>query len=199
MASPDIRVLDKTRQHLAQLTSQLANLQNQVLTSPDPLPSWPSLHAQTLILTSHLETLSKFLQNNSSTLSSTAIYPLPAFPGREHEPLLNQLLSKKLTSDVAEWVDEGREIGEEAALGDEREKEGWGELWKWAALEYNQLGREHEWGVDDEEEESDEDEDDGQEMGGVEEEAKEAVKPLSAEQWLRFMTKGEKPVVRPKG
>ena len=120
---------------------------------------------------------------------------MPSYPGREQEPLLNQLLRKKLAPDVADWVDDGEKAGRELAGSKAAE---WRELWTWAAIKGNELARSHEWGADDEEEAEEEDEDDdgdsGDKMEGVEKDgANEDVPSLGAEVWMRFLSKGELP------
>lgn len=77
-----------------------------------------------------------------------AVFPLPSYPGRTQEALLGQLLRKKLEPEVEDWVAEGRQVAEEAGMGDEETRSGMLELWSWAGMAANELARGHEWGGD---------------------------------------------------
>ncbi|KAL9127650.1 MAG: hypothetical protein Q9217_003518 [Psora testacea] len=198
LSGQDFKLLEQTRQRLAQLTSSLSNLQNHLLNS-DPLPPWPSLHTQTLILSHTLSSLSSQLQTNAPFLASTAVYPLPSYPGREQEPLLNQLLRKKLEPGVEEWVEQGRKTGE-AVTGSGRAEE-WRELWVWAGMAGNEQARTHDWGGEGSEESEGEDQEEvGKKMprvGKGEEQVEGAnkgkSKPLSMGEVLGFLNRGEEP------
>lgn len=75
------------------------------------------------------------------------MYPLPSYPGRDQEPLLNQLLRKKLEPGVEDWVEQGRSAGEEAkAIYGVQGVDKIRELWEWAGVAANQQARRHEWG-----------------------------------------------------
>ncbi len=136
--------------------------------------------------------------------------------------MLNQLLRKKLEPHVEDWVEEGRLAGEEVVKEDGgRGRDEITELWEWAGVAANEEARKHEWGGDytaeeieggienvvtglrDEESDEDEDEkDDGKEEDaqsatGESREKKEREegggKPLSMNDVLRFLVKGEEP------
>ncbi|KAL9632709.1 MAG: hypothetical protein Q9164_005147 [Protoblastenia rupestris] len=202
LSAQDIKTLEQTRQRLAQLTSSLSNLQNQIINS-DPLPPWPSLHTQTLILSQTLSSLSTQLQTNSPLLASTIVHPLPSYPGREQEPLLNQLLRKKLEPGVKEWVEQGRKAGEDVVGNNQAEE--WKEFWEWAAMAGNEQARAHEWGGEGSEEESEEGDEEEEESGedkmlgvvkaedGGGEDGKTESKALGIDEVLRFLSKGEEP------
>lgn len=101
---------------------------------------------------------------------------------------------------MAEWVDEGRAAGE-AVVGQAASHQygEWKRLWEWAAVEANDFARSHDWGAEDEEDESDEDEE-GKGKGEVEDNMEVDVhgitnfdpkaRPLEADQWIQFMSKG---------
>ena len=156
-----------------------------------------SLHTLTQILAQSLLSLSSHLQTHSPLLASTAVYPVPSYPGREQEGLLGQLLRKKLEPKVEEWVEQGQKVGEQVVGSDGEE---WRELWEWAAVRGNELARGHEWGGGEESEE--EDEEDGASEGGRRDDRMEGVvegkqdgdaKPLNIDDVLRFLSKGEQP------
>ena len=151
-----------------------------------------------------------------SQLSAIAAYPLPAYPGREEEGLLSQLLRKKLEVGVEEWVQDGRETGEQVLLGPEKgigageEAEAWRSLWEWAGVEANGVAREYDWGGD-LDDESEEENADGNEEGKADEKdgggangvnlGEEGLmggagdggggKPVPLDDILRFMARGE--------
>ena len=137
--------------------------------------------------------------------------------------MLNQLLRKKFEPHVEDWVDEGRLAGEEVVKEKDDGGGGRDEiieLWEWAGMAANEQARKHEWGGDytleeieggienvvtglRDEEESDEEEGDGEEKrdaGSAGEEGREKKKveegggkPLSMDEMLRFLVKGEEP------
>ncbi len=199
LTAADIKTLEQTRQRLSQLTSSLATLQNQILNS-DPLPPWTSLQSQTQILSHSLLTLSS-ITSSSPSLQKIIAYPLPSYPGRTQEGLLNQLLRKKLEPGVEDWVDSGLQEGEKVA-GDSddggKEPNGmkvqdWRELWGWAGVEANELARGFEWFGDGEEEDNEEEhEGEGEpveKMAGTIKEDSGGMMPV--EHVLRFMNRGE--------
>ena len=108
-----------------------------------------SLHSLSQIISQNLTSVSAHLTTHAPLLSSLVAYPLPSYPGRDQEPVLNQLLRKKFEPHVEDWVEEGRLAGEEVV------KEGGGrgrdeviELWEWAGMAANEQARKHEWGGD---------------------------------------------------
>ena len=179
-----------------------------------------SLHSLSQIISQNLASVSAHLTTHAPLLSSLVAYPLPSYPGREQEPVLNQLLRKKFEPHVEDWVEEGRLAGEEAV----KEDGGSGrdeitELWEWAGIAANEQARKHEWGGDytaeeieggienvitglrdeesDEEEGEKEDKEDARsaEVEGHENKQPEdgGAKPLSMNDILRFLVKGEEP------
>ncbi|KAK6528181.1 mediator of RNA polymerase II transcription subunit 8 [Arthrobotrys megalospora] len=112
MAAPNVPIeaLDRLRVQLGLLTQSIGSLLQELRTS-DPLPPWTTLTAQLAILNSQLSTLSRSLHQHSATLQTTVAYPLPTFPARTQENLLNLLLRKKLAPEVEEWLQTGRKTG----------------------------------------------------------------------------------------
>ncbi|EPS37947.1 hypothetical protein H072_8479 [Dactylellina haptotyla CBS 200.50] len=109
-ANVPVEALDRLRTQLGLLTQSIGSLLQDLRTA-DPLPPWPTLTAQLAILNSQLSTLSRSLHQHSNTLSATVAFPLPTFPVRTQENLLNLLLRKKLAPEVEEWLAAGREKG----------------------------------------------------------------------------------------
>jgi mediator of RNA polymerase II transcription subunit 8 len=95
-------------------------------------------------------------------LASLAVYPLPAYPGRSEEGLLEQLLRKKLEPGVEDWVERGRDAGLAAtraantstatATGEQPQpqmsRDELREIWAWAGGAANEQARAHPWGGD---------------------------------------------------
>ena len=175
-----------------------------------------SLHSLSQIISQNLASVSAHLNTHAPLLSSLIAYPLPSYPGREQEPVLNQLLRKKFEPRVEDWVEEGRTAGEEVLKEDGgRGGEEITELWEWAGVAANEQARKHEWGGDytleeteggienvitglrDEESDEEEGEQEDKSAEGVGRENKKPEerggKPLSMEDMLRFLVKGEEP------
>lgn len=219
LSPQDIKTLEHTRQRLAQLTNSLASLQQQIHTI-EPLPPWSSLHSLSQIISQNLASVSAHLTTHAPLLSSLVAYPLPLYPGREQEPVLNQLLRKKFEPQVEDWVEKGRLAGEEVVKEDGgRGRDEIIDLWEWAGIAANEQARKHEWGGDytaeeieggienvvtglrDEESDEEEEEKEGKEGAwSAEVEGLENKKPeegggrsISMDDILRFLVKGEEP------
>ncbi|MCJ1466865.1 mediator of RNA polymerase II transcription subunit 8 [Pseudocyphellaria aurata] len=216
LSQQDLKILEQTRQRLSQLTNSLASLQQNILQS-DPLPPWSSLQSHASIISNHLTSVSTHLSTHSALLASLAVFPLPSFPGKTQEPLLGQLLRKKLEPSIEDWVIKGQAIAEQE-VGEETSRQDLTELWKWAGMEANGLARGHEWGGDftreefdgglenvvtglrrklewDEEDEDDEDNDDEEENkeGKKKEEPEDARNAMPLEPILKFLMTGSEP------
>ncbi|EWC48117.1 hypothetical protein DRE_02696 [Drechslerella stenobrocha 248] len=109
-ATAPVESLDRLRVQLGLLTQSIGSLLQELRTA-DPLPPWPTLTAQLAILNSQLSTLSRTLHQHSPALATTVAFPLPTFPARTQENLLNLLLRKKLAPEVEEWLAAGRDKG----------------------------------------------------------------------------------------
>ncbi|MCJ1233265.1 mediator of RNA polymerase II transcription subunit 8 [Varicellaria rhodocarpa] len=182
-----IKTLEQTRQRLSLLNNSLIAFQASIV-QHDPLPEWTSFKSSATIISQSLASLSTHLSTNAPLLSRMAVYPLPSFPGRTQEGLLQQLLRKKLEPGVEEWVEEGRRGGgvgmdDKEDEGGEGEGGGGGkvdmgkkeegaltELWAWAGGAANEEARMYVWGgggeggSGDEEEDSEEGEGEGEEQ-----------------------------------
>lgn len=148
------------------------------------LTSRPSLLAQISVLSTTLASLVTQVQAQTPLFDRFVAYPLPTFPGREQEGLLNQLLRKKLEPNVEEWIEQGTEaVGRTQTIN----LQGWQDLWGKAGLLANEEARKHAWGI--ESDESSEDEDD---MQGIEPSVTQSSKPMAMVDVLRFLTTGER-------
>lgn len=134
--------------------------------------------------------------------------------------MLNQLLRKKLEPHVEDWVEDGRLAGEGLAKEDGgRARDELIELWEWAGMAANEQARKHAWGGDYtaaeieggienvvtglRDEESEEDEGGEEDRGGARSTRAEGHekgkagegggRPLSMDEVLRFLVKGEEP------
>ena len=175
----------------------------------------PSLHSTSQIIAQNLSSISTQLTSHAPFLSSLTVYPLPSYPGREHENILNQLLRKKLEPRIEEWVGDGREKGlviESQGGRNEVEK-----FWQWAMQEANEQARKQPWegeftleeiegGIEkvntglkrkwyDESDDEEEDEEESQQAIHIKEEDSDLgkVHPLEIDDFLRFMAKGIEP------
>lgn len=151
-------------------------------------------------------------------MASLAVFPLPSYPGKTQEPLLGQLLRKKLEPGVEDWVVKGKEVAEQGAR-EEKSRQDLLELWTWAGMAANELARGHEWGGDftQEEfdgglenvvtglrrqlnwEEEDEDEDEEEIERVKKKEVAEEARAMPLEHILRYMMKGTEPRIRGPG
>lgn len=101
------QALDAVRMRLAQLTSSLKKIRDE-LAKPD-LPQWHSLQSQLNVTLTQLQSVTTTLEHFRETLDSTVVYPLPNFPTTSHENLLTTLLRKKYTPEVDEWFKKAKE------------------------------------------------------------------------------------------
>lgn len=108
-----------------------------------------SLQSHAAIISQNLNTVSAHYTTHSHLFSSLAVFPYPSFPGKTQEPLLGQILRKKLEPEVEDWVNAGLEECMPAPVGDGGKRfEAQMELWNWAGRAANELARQHEWGGD---------------------------------------------------
>lgn len=87
------------------------------------------------------------MKSHAPLLDAMVVYPLPSYPGRDQEPLLQQLVRKKLDPGVEDWVEQGRVAGEDVATTNEgRGAQDVTSLWEWAGMAANEQARKHDWG-----------------------------------------------------
>ena len=179
---------------------------------PSNALSRSSLQSIASVISNHLTAVSTHLSTHSPFLASLAVFPVPSYPGKTQEPLLGQLLRKKLEPGVEDWVAKGKEIGEQGAR-EEKTRQDIMELWTWAGMAANELARGHQWGGDftQEEfegglenvvtglrrqlnwEEEDEDEDEEMEDGKKKEAPEDTRDAMPLEPILTFMVTGSEP------
>jgi mediator of RNA polymerase II transcription subunit 8 len=139
LTNDQIKVLEQSRQRLAQLTRSLGSLIAS-LNQSDPLPPWcaslhdkqggskhtvrvsnkrnskihrSSLQSQASIISNNLISVSEQLSDHRDLLSTLVAYPGPEYPGRTQANTLEQLLRTKLDPRVEDWVERGRIAGTE--------------------------------------------------------------------------------------
>lgn len=95
------------------------------ITKTNLLCARSSLQTSISILITNIETLTNHLSKHSDQLNRTVVYPSTNYPGRTQEPLLGQLLRKKLEPSVENWVEEGRTIQKEVEQNGGDEEELW--------------------------------------------------------------------------
>ncbi|KAI9662652.1 MAG: mediator of RNA polymerase II transcription subunit 8 [Alyxoria varia] len=155
----EIQALEQTRQRLFHLNGTLQSLHKD-LTTHDPLPPWPDLHGKAHIASMHLQSMVANLDAHRGILGAAHAYPIPSFPSRNHENVVNQLLRKKLEPPVENWIEEGHNEaaglhGKDGTMSDCESRqyrnlgrEQFEKLWAWAATDpLSQIG-EIPWGID---------------------------------------------------
>ncbi|CAI7626370.1 unnamed protein product [Penicillium pancosmium] len=161
LTNDQIKVLEQSRQRLAQLTRSLGSLIAS-LNQSDPLPPWSSLQSQASIISNNLISVSEQLSDHRDLLSTLVAYPGPEYPGRTQANTLEQLLRTKLDPRVEDWVERGRIAGTEkpppdtfaianpslAATAAQKQltEADLAELWEWAPIEANEEARRRNWG-----------------------------------------------------
>ncbi|QIW97510.1 hypothetical protein AMS68_003028 [Peltaster fructicola] len=98
-----LRTIDQLRQRLNQLSTSLGSLKVD-LERNEPLPSWPSLQSSAQIVSHNLSQLLLTFESHREFLNAAHAFPLPTFPARSQENLLQQLLRKRLEPSVEDWI-----------------------------------------------------------------------------------------------
>jgi mediator of RNA polymerase II transcription subunit 8 len=102
------------------------------------------------LISNNLKNVTAQLEENQELLSSMVVYPLPQFPGRTQEHILQQLLRTKLEPEVEDWVDRGQVIVRAAfknssyRLSDNELDQ----LWDSAPQDASKEGMKQKWGAD---------------------------------------------------
>jgi mediator of RNA polymerase II transcription subunit 8, fungi type len=78
------------------------------------------------------------------------VYPLPQFPGRTQEHILQQLLRTKLEPEVDDWVERGQDIAQKGLTESSYRlsNNDLDELWEWAPQDASKEGMKQKWGAD---------------------------------------------------
>ncbi|KAJ9643906.1 mediator of RNA polymerase II transcription subunit 8 [Coniosporium tulheliwenetii] len=208
MNQDEVRALDRVRQRLQTFANTLGALR-QDLEKSDRIPPWPILSDQIQTATRTLSSLQETLSENSAFLSRAHAYPLPSFPGRTQEGLLQQLLRKKLDPSIedaiadakkeaARFIDGVDGVDGEDGRGGKLGEHDLADLWLWAGPGESEIAHSIFSGPElmDEDEEGSEDEDDEAESAAATPavRAGESGAP-NLELFLRFMSTGRDPEV----
>src|SRR2546423_1981602 len=109
-----------------------------------------SLQSHSALISDNLKNVSDQLEEHQELLNSTVVYPLPQFPGRTQEHILQQLLRTKLEPEVSDWVEMGQDIAQ-AVSKDSLHRlsdNDLDQLWEWAPQDASQEGIKQKWGAD---------------------------------------------------
>ncbi|KAJ9661347.1 mediator of RNA polymerase II transcription subunit 8 [Coniosporium apollinis] len=220
MNQDEVRALDRVRQRLQTFANTLGALR-QDLEKSDRIPPWPILSDQIQTATRTLSSLQETLSENSAFLSRAHAYPLPSFPGRTQEGLLQQLLRKKLDPSIEDAIADAKKEaarfidgvdgvdGEDGRGVSSAEGEGklgehdLADLWLWAGPGESEIAHSIFSGPElmDEDEEGSEDEDDEAESAAATpavragESGGAGNQAPNLELFLRFMSTGRDPEV----
>jgi mediator of RNA polymerase II transcription subunit 8, fungi type len=109
-----------------------------------------SLQSHSALISSNLKNVSDQLEENQELLSSMVVYPLPQFPGRTQEHILQQLLRTKLEPEVDDWVDRGQDIARAASKNSSYRlsDNDLDQLWDSAPQDATKEGMKQKWGAD---------------------------------------------------
>jgi mediator of RNA polymerase II transcription subunit 8 len=109
-----------------------------------------SLQSHSALISNNLKNVSEQLAEHQELLSSIVVYPLPQFPGRTQEHILQQLLRTKLEPEVEEWVERGQEIAHTASsdLSLRLSDSDLDQLWESAPQDASKEGMKQKWGAD---------------------------------------------------
>jgi len=102
------------------------------------------------LISNNLKSVSDQLNEHQDLLSSMVVYPLPQFPGRTQEHILQQLLRTKLEPEVEEWVERGQDLALAASknLSYRLSDNEIDQLWDSAPQDASKEGMKQKWGAD---------------------------------------------------
>lgn len=109
-----------------------------------------SLQTNANLISNNLQAIAAQLSEHQQLLQSTVVHPLPQFPVRTQEAILQTLLRTKAEPNIEEWVEQGRDFIKDQSntsatkLSDNDRKE----LWQWAPNAANSEARKQKWGAD---------------------------------------------------
>ncbi|CAG7558504.1 unnamed protein product [Fusarium equiseti] len=125
----ELKALEQTLSKVAQLSSSIQSLRQDLLKSNLLPPPYVVLHR---ICAIKLRSLLESTTENADLFNRMAIHPSTNYPGRVQENVLLQLLRKKLEPDVEELVSQGLETARLATpAGLESLENIWKELRSW--------------------------------------------------------------------
>jgi len=93
------------------------------------LPNRSSIQNSTGIIAENMSGIVQLIARQPEIFNQFVTFPNTNFPGRTHSDVLLNLIRKKHDPPVEAWIEEGREIHDEAGKETNQELE---ELWKWA-------------------------------------------------------------------
>jgi mediator of RNA polymerase II transcription subunit 8 len=102
------------------------------------------------LISNNLKNVTDQLKEHQELLGSMVVYPLPQFPGRTQEHILQQLLRTKLEPEVDDWVEKGQDITQKRLTESSYHlsNNDLDELWEWAPQEASKAGMKQKWGAD---------------------------------------------------
>ncbi len=74
-----------------------------------------ALQLHTALIDGNLKEIAVQLAKHQTLLASTVVFPLPQFPGRTQENILQQMLRTKLEPSVSDWIERGQNIAPTAS------------------------------------------------------------------------------------
>jgi mediator of RNA polymerase II transcription subunit 8, fungi type len=102
------------------------------------------------LISNNLKNVSDQLKEHQDLLSSMVVYPLPQFPGRTQEHILQLLLRTKLEPEVDDWVERGRDMADAASKNSlyRLSNNDLDQLWDSAPQDATKEGMKQKWGAD---------------------------------------------------
>ena len=102
------------------------------------------------MISNNLKNVSDQLKEHHDLLNSMVVYPLPQFPGRTQEHILQQLLRTKLEPEVDDWVERGQDIAQTASKDSSYRlsDNDLDQLWDSAPQDASKEGMKQKWGAD---------------------------------------------------
>lgn len=109
-----------------------------------------SLQSQFSIISNNLQNVAKQFSHRQDVYATTVAYPLPNFPGRTEEALLQQILRTRLEPGVEDWIEGGQAVAQDVLNVDSAGKpnEVLQELWEWAPVAASEEAHQQNWGGD---------------------------------------------------
>ena len=94
--------------------------------------------------------MSQQLAKHQNLYASTVAFPLPSFPGRTQEIVLQQLLRTRLEPFVDDWFERGETVAQDILGPNISDKQGdeLQQLWEWAPIGASEEGHRQKWGAD---------------------------------------------------
>lgn len=109
-----------------------------------------SLQSHSALISGNLKNVIDQLKEHQELFGSMVVYPLPQFPGRTQEHILQQLLRTKLEPEVDDWVERGLDITQKSLTESayRLSNNDLDDLWEWAPQDASKEGMKQKWGAD---------------------------------------------------